>query len=84
MNFSDEDKIGTLQPHDDTLIVTLKIRGYDVKRVLVDQGSGAEIMYLNLFRGLKLRAENLAYYNSPLIGFNGKIVFPNGQIKLPI
>ena len=84
MNFSDEDKIGTLQPHDDTLIVTLKIRGYDVKRVLVDQGSGAEIMYLNLFRGLKLRAENLAYYNSPLIGFDGTIVFPNGQIKLPI
>ena len=84
MNFSDEDKIGTLQPHDDTLIVTLKIRGYDVKRVLVDQGSGAKIMYLNLFRGLKLRAENLACYNSPLIGFDGKIVFPNGQIKLPI
>ena len=84
MNFSDEDKIGTLQPHDDTLIVTLKIRGYDVKRVLVDQGSGAEIMYLNLFRGLKLRAENLACYNSPLIWFDGKIVFPNGQIKLPI
>ena len=84
MNFSDEDKIGTLQPHDDTLIVTLKIRGYDVKRVLVDQGSGAEIMYLNLFRGLKLRAENLACYNSPLIGFDGKIVFLNGQIKLPI
>ena len=78
MNFSDEAKIGTLQPHDDTLIVTLKIRGYDVKRVLVDQGSGAEIMYLNLFRGLKLRAENLAYYNSPLIGFDGKIVFPKG------
>ena len=36
IEFSDEDKLGTLQPHDDTLVVTLRIGGYDVKRVLVD------------------------------------------------
>ena len=53
LNFSDEDKIGTLQPHDDALVVIFKIRGYDVKRVLVDQGSGVEIMYLDLFRGVE-------------------------------
>ena len=36
LGFSDEDKVGTIQPHDDALIVTLRIGGYDVKRVLVD------------------------------------------------
>ena len=36
LSFSDEDKVGTIQPHDDALVVTLRIRGYDVKRVLVD------------------------------------------------
>ena len=36
LGFSNEDKIGTIQPHDDTLVVTLRIGGYDVKRVLVD------------------------------------------------
>ena len=36
LGFSDEDKIGTIQPHDDALVVNLRIRGYDVKRVLVD------------------------------------------------
>ena len=41
-------------------------------------------MYLNLFKGLKLRSEDLTYYNSPLIGFNGKVVFPKGQIQLPV
>ena len=84
LSFSDEDKVRTLQPHDDALVVTLRIGGYDVKRVLVDQGSGAEIMYLNLFRGLKLRPEDLTCYDSPLIGFDGKIIFPRGQIRLPI
>ena len=40
LSFSDEDKVGTFQPHDDALVVTLQIRGgYDVKRVLVDQGT---------------------------------------------
>ena len=45
MGFSDDDKIGTIQPHDDALVITLRIGGYDVKRVMVDQGSVAEIMY---------------------------------------
>ena len=36
LGFSNEDKIGTIQPYDDALVITLKIRGYDVKRVLVD------------------------------------------------
>ena len=65
-------------------MVTLRIRGYDVKRVLVDQGSSAEIMYPDLFKRLKLKLKDLAYYDSPLIGFDGKIVFPKAQITLPI
>ena len=36
MGFLDEDKIGTIQPHDDALVITLRIGGYDVKRVMVD------------------------------------------------
>ena len=30
LGFSDEDLIGTIQPHDDALVVTLRIGGYDV------------------------------------------------------
>ena len=36
LSFSDADKQGTIQPHDDVLVVTLRIGGYDVKRVMVD------------------------------------------------
>ena len=36
LGFSDEDKLGTIQPHDDALVVTLKIGGYDVRRVMID------------------------------------------------
>ena len=84
MGFSDEDKIGTIQPHDDALMITLRIWGYDVKRVMVDQGSVAEIMYPGLYKGLNLKAEDLTPYSSPLVSFEGKIIIPNGQIKLPV
>ena len=84
LSFSDEDKIGTSQPHDDALVVTLRIGGYDVKRVLVDQGNDAEIMYLDLYKGLRLGLEDLTCYNSLLVGFDGKIVILKGQIRLPV
>ena len=55
-----------------------------MKRVLVDQGSGAKIMYLDLYKGLNLRSEDLTAYDSPLVSFDGKTVIPRGQIKLLI
>ena len=84
MGFLDEDNIGIIQPHDDALVITLRIGGYDVKRVMVDQGSAVEIMYPDLYKGLKLKAEDLMPYNSPLLSFEGKIVIPKGQVRLPV
>ena len=84
MEFSDEDKNGTIQPHDDALVITLRIGGYDVKRVMVDQGSAAEIMHPDLYNGLSLRAEDLTPYSSSLVSFEGTVIIPKGQIRLPM
>ena len=65
LSFSDKDKVGTIQPHDNALVVILKIGGYDVKRVLVDQGRKIEIMYPDLYKGLNLKPEDLTGYDSP-------------------
>ena len=84
LSFLDADEQGTIQPHDDALVVTLRIGGYDVKRVMVDQGSATEIMYPNLFKGLGLKYEDLRSYSLPLVSFEGKMVVPKGQIRLPV
>ena len=55
-----------------------------MKRVMVDQGSAAEIMYPDLYKGLSLRAEDLTPYSSPLVSFEGKVIIPNGQIRFPV
>ena len=84
MGFSDEDKIGTIQPHDDALVITLRIGGYNVRRVMVDQGNAAEIMYPDLYKWLNLKAEDLTPYSSLLVSFEGKIIISKGQIRLPV
>ena len=50
----------------------------------MDQGSAAKIMYPDLYKGLNLRAEDLTPYSSPLVSFEGKIIIPKGQIRLPV
>ena len=78
LSFFEADKQGTIQPHDDALVVTLGIGGYDVRRVMIDQGSVAEITYPDLFKGLGLKPEDLTTYSSPLVSFEGKMVFLRG------
>ena len=84
LGFSNEDKLGTIQPHDDALVVTLRICGYDVNMVMIDQGIAAEIIYPDLYKGLGLKPENFTAYSSPVVSFEGKIVILKGQIRLPV
>ena len=51
---------------------------------MIDQGNAAEIMYPNLYKGLNLKHESLTTYSSPLVSFEGKMVIPKGQIRLPV
>ena len=51
---------------------------------MVDGGSAAEIIYPDLYKGLKLKPENLMPYNSPLMSLDEKLVIPKGMISLPI
>ena len=82
--FGNEDLEGTIQPHDDVLVVTVQISGFLVKRVMVDQGSGANIMYPDLFKGLGLKSQDLIKYDTPLVSFYRRVVIHEGQISLPM
>ena len=84
LSFSEENKIRTIQPHDNALLITLRIGDYDVKRVMVDGGSAAEVIYPDLYKGLGLKPEDLMPCNSLLMSFDGKLVIPMGMITLPI
>ena len=55
-----------------------------MKRVMVDGGNAAEIMYPDLDKGLKLTPKDLLPYSSPLMSFDRKLVILKGMIRLPI
>ena len=57
---------------------------FDVKSVMIDQGSRAEIMYPDLFKGLGLQLEDLSKYDVPLIRFDGNTTISKGMIQLPV
>ena len=82
--FDEDDLKGTTQPRNDTLVVNLKIEGFLMKNVMIEQGSGAEIMYPDLYKGLGFKAEDLTNYDTLLVGFDRNMVVLEGQIKLSI
>jgi hypothetical protein len=84
VSFSDEDLADVQMPHNDPLVITLRFGDYDVQRVLVDQGSFAEIMYKGLYEKLGLEEADLANFTTPVFGFTGESTIPMGKTTLPI
>ena len=66
------------------MVIAAQISGFLVKRVMIDQGSRADVIYSDLLKGLRLNNQDLAKYNSSLVSFDGRVVIPQDQISLPI
>ena len=72
------------QPHNDPLVIMLTIEGFNTKRVLVDNGSSTDIIYLPAFQQLKLDPKRLRPFYSPLVNFSGDRVYPRGIVTLTV
>ena len=59
IGFSDEDKSGVQYPHCDPLVITVRLKTFDVMKVLVDTGSAVEVMYHSCFRRMGLKDSDL-------------------------
>ncbi|XP_075640524.1 uncharacterized protein LOC142612298 [Castanea sativa] len=82
--FSEEYARGVKQPHDDPLVVMLMIEGFNTMRILVDNCSSTDIIYLSAFQQLKLDPGRLRPFESPLISFSGDRVYPKGLVTLTV
>ena len=54
ITFTGEDAKRLYHPHDDSIIITLTITNYTTRRVLVDNGSSADILYYSVFQQMRL------------------------------
>ncbi|XP_059461825.1 uncharacterized protein LOC132190804 [Corylus avellana] len=84
LSFSEEDARGVMQPHDDPLVVTVTVANHMIHRILVDNGSSADVLYWPVFKQMGIDCERIELFSSPLVGFTGEQVQPIGLISLPV
>ena len=54
ITFTDKDAERIHHPHDDGIVITLLIADHTTRRVLVDNGSSANILYYPAFQQMRL------------------------------
>ena len=84
MSFNEADAKGVKQPHNDPLVIMLTIEGFNTKRILVDNDSFADIIYLPAFQQLNLDPRRLRPFDSPLVSFSGDKLYPRGIVTLTV
>ena len=82
ITFSDLDLEGCQHPHDDPLVIRAIVANTTVHRVLVDNGSSADIIFASAFDKMGIGREKLEPVSSHLRGFSGEKVLPLGSIQL--
>ncbi|GAV66885.1 hypothetical protein CFOL_v3_10395, partial [Cephalotus follicularis] len=84
ITFSEVDYEGVRLPHDDPVVVTLLVELFTMKRILMDSGSSADILYKHAFDQLRIPADQLKPVKTPLVGFTGETIHPLGSINLSV
>ncbi|XP_021860883.1 uncharacterized protein [Spinacia oleracea] len=79
---SDGGRIAT--PHDDPLVIEIKISNMRVKHILIDTGSSSDIMSMECLSRLAHDPKTIESIHYPIIGFGGSIIHPVGIITLPV
>jgi len=84
MTFGPEDMSPLQAPHNDPLVVQLKIDTAMVRRVLVDMGRSVDIITMECFKKLQSSEEDLEATGTPLNGFRGQPTYPVGMKRLSV
>nr|XP_018677604.1 PREDICTED: uncharacterized protein LOC108952119 [Musa acuminata subsp. malaccensis] len=73
-----------LAEHDDALVISARIANAQIRRIMVDTGSSADILYWDAFQKLGLVKESMKLVCSTLTGFTGASISSLGVITLPL
>ncbi|XP_022853599.1 uncharacterized protein LOC111375039 [Olea europaea var. sylvestris] len=71
-------------PHDDALVVSAIMVNFEVKRILIDNGSEANILSHEAFNKIGLSPKQLKAVKTPLQGFGGGVIIPEDIVELPL
>ena len=84
ISFSQKDLEGIQFPHNDALVVTLRVANSRVKRIMIDGGSSTDVLFWSTFRRMKLDEKEIRPNLAPLYAFEGTRARPIGDVTLPV
>ncbi|XP_048605672.1 uncharacterized protein LOC125583136 [Brassica napus] len=84
ISFMAKEQEKVLTPHHDALVISLTVANCLVKRILVDNGSSGNIIFLAAYKDLGLEESALTRRITPLIGFSGEVKQTAGEVNLPV
>ncbi|XP_077212813.1 uncharacterized protein LOC143847913 [Tasmannia lanceolata] len=84
ISFSNANLDNLILPHDNALVITMLVANWELMKILVDNGSSADILYYHAFKQMMIGDDRLKPANSDLFCFSGEIVKVEGQIELPV
>jgi hypothetical protein len=70
--------------HNDAMVIEVNIAGWIIGKILVDNGSSADILFLRTFEEMNLSQHMLHPPEYSLLGFGGKLIKPVGKKSLPV
>ena len=82
--FLERDSRNIKQPHDDPLVIMLRVEEFKIHQVLIDNRSLADIIYLPAFQHMKLDKKRIRPFTSPLVSFTGDRIIPRDIITLTV
>ena len=80
ITFSDFNMEGCQHPHDDPLVIRVIVANKTVHRVLIDNGSLADIIFASAFDKMGIGREKLEQLNAHLLGFSEEKVLRLGSV----
>ena len=82
ITFSDSYLEGCQHPHYDPLVILVVVANKTIHRVLINNGSSANIIFASAFDKMGIGREKLEPISTHLQGFSGEKVLPMGSIQL--
>ena len=82
ITFSDFDMEGCQHPYDDPLVIRVVVANKTIHRVVIDNGSSIDIIFVSAFDKMSIGREKLEPVNSYLLGFSREKVLPLGPVQL--
>ncbi|KAL0420150.1 UNVERIFIED_CONTAM: hypothetical protein Sradi_1428500 [Sesamum radiatum] len=84
ISFNSQDMNPMRNQNNDALVISATLANFLVKKVLVDSGSSADIMFYDAYVQLGIDNAQLRKVNTPLTGFSGEMIEPLREVMLPL